>query len=243
MSNRLKHLSWSQLKEMKETTNLVIIPTGSIEANGLHLPLGLDTIVAERLAGLVASKVKAVVGPTLEVGDSSSLDDFPGTLVIRPEHFKLYLEDICRSLIKWGFKDILFINGHGKNVPIITQLADTLQEFDEVRSAQVEVWKFIKFQGENNTESAEIGHYHGGEAGTSVMLYLEPDLVDVSQWVNEPQRDADLFPEIIKYKKLSTLTKSSTIGNATLGTAEKGKFLVEMAVGRIEDFLKNEWNA
>ena len=241
MKNRIKHLNWTQFKEKKETTNLVIIPTGAIEANGPHLPLGLDTIVAEKLAELVAGKVQAFVGPTLEAGDSSTLDDFPGTLVIRPEHFKLYLEDVCRSLIKWGFKDFLFINGHGRNVPIITQLADTLQRVNGVRCAQIEVWQFIKFQATNMIETQEIGHYHGGEAGTSVMLYLAPELVDTAQWINEPLGDPDPFSDIKQYKKISALTKSSTIGNATLGTTEKGKLLVEMAVERIENFLKSEW--
>lgn len=242
MENRLKYLSLEQFKAKKETTNLIIIPTGAIEANGPHLPLGLDTIVAEKLAELVASEVQAFIGPTLEAGDSSSLDEFPGTIVIRPEQFKLYLEDVCSSLIKWGFKDFLFINGHGRNVPIITQLAHTLQQFDGVRCAQIEVWQFIKIQGGTAIETADIGHYHGGEAGTSVMLYLAPELVDTSQWVNESLKDPDPFPDIKVYKRFSTLTKSSTIGNATLGTAEKGKLLVEMAVERIEKFLKNEWN-
>jgi creatinine amidohydrolase len=241
MSNRLKHLSLTQFKEMKETTNLVIIPTGAIEANGPHLPLGLDTIVAEKLAELVANRIPAVIGPTLEVGESSSLYEFPGTLVIRPEHFKLYLEDICRSLIKWGFTDFLFINGHGRNVTIITQLVDTLHQFDRVRCAQVEVWQFIKYQSSNHSETADIGHFHGGEGGTSVMLHLAPELVDISQALNEPPGEPDAFPEILKYRKFSTQTKSSTIGNATLATAEKGRRLVEMAVERIEQFLKDEW--
>ncbi len=111
----------------KKTTDLVIIPSGAFEVYGPHLPLGTDTLVANKIAGLVAERVNAIIGPVLEAGESSELEDFPGTITISSESFKQYLWDTLRSLEKWGFKDFLFVNTHLGNVPIINQIAFEFQ--------------------------------------------------------------------------------------------------------------------
>src|SRR5690625_5863789 len=73
-TNFMKELSWTEFKERSKTTDFVIIPTGAFEVYGEHLPLGTDTIVAEKIAELIAERLNAVIGPTLEVGDSKALE-------------------------------------------------------------------------------------------------------------------------------------------------------------------------
>lgn len=240
-TNFLKEMSWTRFQERKKNTNLAIIPSGAFEVYGPHLPLGTDTLVATKIAELVAERVDSIIGPVLEVGDSSTLDEFPGTITIRPEHFKEYLVDAVLSLKKWGFTDFLFINTHVGNVPVINQVAVDLQRDEQVRCAQVDYWRFLKQHDKGIIESGDLAHAHASEAGTSVMMYLFPELCDLDKWVHEPPKRQDAFPDIIQYPKLSSITSSGTIGNATLGTKEKGEKIVKRSVDRIVQFLVESW--
>jgi Uncharacterized protein, putative amidase len=241
-TNYLKEMSWKRFVERKQSTNLAIIPSGACEVYGPHLPLGTDTLVAQKMSELVSERVNSIIGPTLEVGDSSSLDVFPGTITIRPENFKQYLYDSVMSLKKWGFKDFLFLNTHLGNVPIINQLALELQRDEEIRCMQTDYWRLLKTLDKGVIESGDLAHAHASEAGTSVILYLYPELCDVENWINEPPKLKDKFPDLIKYYKFSQKTTSGTIGDATLGTKEKGKELVKRSLDRIIQFLVEEWH-
>ena len=88
------------MAKLKETKT-VVIPAGACEVWGPHLPLGADTVMAEEVANRLADRMGWPVGPTLPVGDSAMVWG-PGTITVRPESFKMYLEDICDSLVKHG---------------------------------------------------------------------------------------------------------------------------------------------
>ncbi|SER77962.1 creatininase family protein [Psychrobacillus sp. OK032] len=240
-SNFLKEMSWTRFEGRKKDTDLVIIPSGAFEVYGYHLPLGTDTLVSVKIAEILAERVNAIIGPTLEVGDSTALEEFPGTMVIKAENFKQYLWDTVKSLEKWGFKKFLFINSHAGNVPIINQVARDLQSNSEIQCAQIDYWRFIKNHDNGIIESGELAHTHASEAGTSVMMYLYPELCDLEKWVNEPPKTGDDYPDIIKYIPFSEKTDSGTIGDATLGTKEKGEKLVNRSVNRIVEFLVESW--
>lgn len=240
-TNFLKEMSWKTFAERSQSTKLAIIPSGACEVYGPHLPLGTDTLVAVKVSELVAEKVNAIIGPTLEAGESAGLDAVPGTMTIRPESFKQYMTDCVQSLKKWGFTDFLFLNTHLGNVPIINQIAVQLQREEKIRCLQTDFWRLLATLDKGIIESPEYAHAHASEAGTSVMLYLYPELVDVTKWVNEPPKFKDQFPDLIKYYKFPERSDSGTIGNATLGTAAKGEQLVGRAVDRIVQFLAEQW--
>ena len=101
-TNYMKEMSWTAFVERIKETDLVRLPTGACVVYGPHLPLGSDLLVATKIAEKVATRVNAIIGPALEVGDSSTLDDFPGTITIRPDSYKSYLQDVVNSLVKWG---------------------------------------------------------------------------------------------------------------------------------------------
>ncbi|WP_201783755.1 creatininase family protein [Brevibacillus choshinensis] len=241
-TNRMKEMSWTTFLERKKQTDLVIIPTGACEVYGPHLPMGSDMLVATKIAELVAERVQAIIGPTLEVGDSSALDDFPGTITITPDSFKAYLKDVVDSLVKWGFKNFLFINGHAGNVAMVNHVSQTLRQQPELRCAQIDCWRFIKAQDQGIVESGEVAHGHAGEAGTSVLLYLYPELVDLGQAVDEVPKQKDSFPDVIKYARYGTKTDSGTIGYPSLASREKGEALVQRSVDRIAHFLNETWD-
>lgn len=241
-TNYMKEMSWTAFVERTKETDLVLLPTGACEVYGPHLPLGSDLLVATKIAEKVATRVNAIIGPALEVGDSSALDDFPGTITIRPESYKSYLQDVVNSLVRWGLKNFLFVNGHAGNVAMINHVAQSLRERPELRCAQIDCWRFIKSQDLGIVESGEVAHGHAGEAGTSVMMYLYPELVDTSKGIDEVPKQKDLFPEIIKYSRYSTKTESGVIGYSTAATSQKGEVLVQRSVDRIVHFLHDTWD-
>lgn len=240
-TNKLKEMSWKTFVKRKQDTNLAIIPSGACEVYGPHLPLGTDTLVAVKIAELVAERIPAIIGPALEVGDSSVLDIFPGTITIRPESFREYLLDVVNSLKKWGFTDFLFINTHLGNVPIISQIAHDMQRDKTYRCAQIDYWRFIQSVDEGIVETGKQAHGHASEAGTSVMQYLYPELVDEANAVNDPPAYDSSFPEIIQYRDYDFYTKTGTIGDATKGSREKGEALVARSVDRIVQYLTGSW--
>lgn len=240
---KIREMTWKEFDEKRRDGKVVVIPTGAIEVYGPGLPLGTDTIVAEEIANRVAEKMNLIVGPTLEVGESMALYDFPGTLTVRPESFRVYLEDICISFIKWGIKKFCFVNMHLGNVPMINQLSWRLKESYGVESCQIDWWRFIQPICEGITQySGAMAHGHASEAGTSCMLYLKPELVRTTECVKTELMYEDSCPDIIKYIEFGKYTDTGTIGDATVASVEKGREIVEKAVDRIVTFLQSYFN-
>jgi creatinine amidohydrolase len=90
-----------------------------------------------------------------------------------------------------------------------------------------------------------MAHGHASECGTSVMLHLRPDLVDMSKATRvEPGTDAySVFTDIIRYIPFGEKTDNGTIGDATIASAEKGKALLDACVERISAYMKHEFDA
>lgn len=242
----IKCMSSSEFDEKRKTCDTVIIPVGATEVYGPHLPMGSDILVAQAVAEKVAEKVNAMIGPSLEVGESYSLSKYPGTLYLRPETWKAVVEDYMISLMKWGFKKFMFINGHAGNVPIIGQLCRPMERDLGIKVAQVDWWRFTQKHalGVCDTEGW-MCHGHASECGTSVMLYLYPELVDMNKAEKVTPKegeDYEKYGDFITYTVFNETTESGTLGDATIATAEKGKAVVESCIDRIVKYMKEEFN-
>lgn len=242
-TNWLKEMSWTEFDERRKTCNTVIIPGGAIEVYGPHMPLGSDSIVSSAICELLADRTNAIIGPMIEVGESASLGQFPGTIVIKPNTYSLIMRDIIDSLVKWGFKNFIFVNMHAGNVPIISQIARDYQREKGIRCAQIDWWRFVQ---PNSVDiclnKGLMAHGHASECGTSIMMYLHPEYVDFSK-AECIQHDDKLekYPEINTYYEFSEYTLNGILGDATIATVEKGKAIVDKCVDRIVEFMKNEF--
>lgn len=244
MNNIIEQMTWMEFDERRKKTDTVIIPSGAIEVYGPQLPLGTDTIVAEEVSKLIAEKLDAVVGPTVQVGESYSLGMFPGTLVIKPESFKSYISDIFESLIKWGFKKFIFMNTHAGNTPIITQVIRDYKDKYDLKCVEIDWWRFVQPNGMDIFDNkGYMAHGHASECGTSVMMYLRPELVRTDKIVNAPPKNVKHYTEytdFIKFASFDTLTDIGSVGDSTAASAEKGEKLITRCVDRIVEFAKNE---
>ena len=240
----IKEMSWTELQEAAKTCDTIIIPCGAVEGYGPHMPLGSDIIVSHAISERVAARVNALIAPCIEMGESFSLGAFPGTMVIRPETYAMVVRDQLDSLIKWGFKNFMFMDMHAGNVPIISQIAREYQQSREIHCAQIDWWRFVQAHTGGICQfSGWRAHGHASECGTSVMLYLHPEYVDMDQLtVVTPQNPKfGKRPDVITYYEFSKTTPICMLGDAPVATREKGQKIVEACVDYIVDFMKDEF--
>ena len=236
----MKEMTSMEFAEAVKTCKTVIIPGGAFEIYGPQLPLGSDSIVSEAICERVAEKTNSIIGPFIEVGESASLYQFPGTIKIMPESYSLIMRDIIDSLVHWGFKNFMFINMHAGNVPIITQLCREAQRKYNIKTAQIDWWRFVQ---PNSVDICEckgwMAHGHASECGTSVMMYLHPEYVE-QEHLTCIKQDPSLckYPDIITFYEFAEKTPNGTLGDATIASREKGEKIVERCVDRISTFMK-----
>ena len=227
---------WVDLRDQFKQTDLALIPVGASEVYGPHIPNGTDGLTALALARNVAERVPVLVTPLVPVGYSKRLMDFPGTLSVTAAALKAYLHGVVESLRLHGVRRVLFINGHAGNVFPISELLQDLRDTYNLRGAQIDVWRFIQPLAKDVLESDTYPFGHAGEAMTSVMLHLHPELMHMDRAVkNLPESKA--FPDVMTVEPYGAMSDTGVLGDATLGTAEKGKIIFERSVERIVAFL------
>jgi creatinine amidohydrolase len=170
----------AELPAWAEAGAVVVVPIGSIEQHGLHLPLDTDNRTVEYVARQAARRlgdVPVLVTPTLPIGVSPHHMVYPGTLSLRVSTVLALLEDVCGSIIAHGFERVLILSGHGGNRETIGAAALELRH-----RLQRQIWAHCWFdlipQGPGalmDGPCPSIGH--SGEAETSAILALAPYLV------------------------------------------------------------------
>jgi creatinine amidohydrolase len=231
---------WVDFDAIRQETDLVIIPTGAVEVYGQHLPAGTDTIVVTHVARQVGERLGAPVLPTLPVGFSRSLGDFPGTLNISTPTLMAYVQETAESVIAWGFKRVLFINSHRGNIGPIGEVAMDLQDTFDVRCAQVFWWDYVAALVTDIVDSGPHANGHASEIGTSIMLHLEPDLVVADRIVDQTPAAPVPYADIIQYRGMKARSDTGVVGNPAVATAEKGEEMLKRAIDRIVAFVHDE---
>jgi len=245
--------TWTEVYAMEKGDKIILIPLGSTEQEGIHLPIGVDTYVAEAIAQAVAKEIDCLVGPTLPVGYSEWFLEFPGTVSLKIETLTQVLREYISSLIHHGFKKFIFVNGHGGNSSAVDVVSREFIMSHEVQIAMVEIWKIANSLAKDIPKLKENTLRHAGELMTSVMLYLHPDKVDMKKAKAEYVKSkkphftakSTLGPaefkgvEITLYEKARSLTESGIMGDPLSATAEKGKIIVNTITSYLIEMVKN----
>lgn len=125
----LQDLTWQEVDTYLDSERIVLVPVGSTEQHGPAGPLGVDAMVAITLVEDVAERTGVLAAPPIWYGDSSHHGAFAGTVSIRPETLTALVRDICRSLARHGFDQIVIVNGHkGSNLPALTSAVRVLHD-------------------------------------------------------------------------------------------------------------------
>lgn len=238
MEYKLRNMTWKAYAERCKTAKTIIIPSGACEVYGPHLPLGSDILVAKKVSELVAAEVNGIVAPCVEVGQSKSLTSVTGTIGISAKALTGVYREMIDEFIRMGFKNFFVVNTHLHNTQPLNEVLEDARIKNGIKYGQIGWWQYIPAFTDDLWECSNP-HGHASEAGTSVMLYLYPELVDMSKAVKTDSKFEDKWPGITKDLPYAEYTDSGTLGDGTLGTAEKGKITVERGVARIVDYIKN----
>ena len=242
MTNYIRKMSGKQyLARMKECPT-VIIPTGACEIYGPHLPMGTDLIVAKRIAELVAEKTGALIAPTIEAGESSALQAFSCTFPMPRKILEDYLDFLVGKLIQDGARNLVFLTGHAGNVDTASYIGKKyLAQHPDLKMVQIDWWRFANANsGEIFQFKGQMAHGHASECGTSVMLYLFPELVDLEEATCVEPAPSDGYTDFIGIVTFNSRTWNGTIGDATVASREKGEKLVSQCVNRIVNYMQEK---
>lgn len=229
--------------------SVVVVPFGSVEQHGYHMPVATDTILADAVchegAERVADDLPVLVTPPVWSGYSPHHLAFGGTLSLDSDTLQGLLEDVAESALPNGFDAILVVNGHGGNASLLgTVLAEIGLSNPAVEALGITYFQLAASFVEEVRESEPGGMNHGGEFETSLMLHLRPELVNEEQLAGtygetpyaEGVRDLTEPGSLVHpYTAIEDHTESGAIGDPELASAEKGAELFD----RLGDELAN----
>ncbi|MCI0420835.1 MAG: creatininase family protein [Acidobacteria bacterium] len=245
---RYEELTWPEVREVVLEQPVTVIPVGTIEQHGPHLPLITDACTATEMSRMAVERTAhALLMPTVSYAFNEHHLDFPGTIAIDTHPFINYVVGIGKSLSHHGFRKILIVNGHGSNVPFMDIAARTITNHTEAICALVSWWSLIPQNVLQEIRESEFpgGMAHGCELETSVMLQLRPDLVQMHKAEKDIHFEKSNFiwwdlqqPSPVTYQEwFSRYSKTGTVGDPTKASSEKGKRVVEAVVSRLAEFL------
>jgi creatinine amidohydrolase len=248
---RYEELTWPEVKTAVAEQKVVLIPVGTIEQHGPHLPLAVDVITSSTVCERAAAAVPdlALVMPPISYAFNEHHMDFPGTIAVDAHHFIDYVTDVGTSVARHGFRKIVLVNGHGSNVPFLDICARLITNSTDAIAAMAPWWGVVPREVWERVRQSEFpgGVAHACEIETSMLLYLRPDLVDMSKAVKEIafQKSKYFWWDLmgssgIQFQEwFSRYTGTGIVGDPTLATAEKGQAVVEAAVAGIIDLVRD----
>ena len=200
---RVFNLTWVEVKEWLEETDIILVPMGSCEQHGPHLPLGIDTFAGEYVAWKAAEKARVPVAPSVNYGYSPfhMRKNEPGTLTIGSQGFFQFLYDIGRSCVFHGFKKVVYVTGHTANSPVVDRVVRQLH-YDTGAlainyAADTEV--FADLCRDLLDAPDELPGWHGGEIEASSGLLIVPELCRMERAKKTLPHHIEWMPE--KFKK------------------------------------------
>lgn len=186
--NYLSNITINQVKILEEKTNIALLPVGPTEIYGQHLPAATDVLSAIDLAERTATKLQnngmeALIASPVYYGLAEGCNVFDGNTTLRYETVANLFEDICLSLAKWGFNEIVIISGHAepRNAEAIMEGARRASQKNEKLKVKISEWFFKGLpQVGPLCKGAHLEwDLHAGEIETSFMLLKHPELVDM----------------------------------------------------------------
>ena len=201
----------------------VLVPVGSIEQHGAHLPLDTDSAIAVAVAHGVAARLpdphEALVAPAVVYGSSGEHQSFAGTSSVGAQALRLTVLELVRSLRTWADRVVL-VNGHGGNLP---PLDDAVRQLVEEGHDVVRVVCATE-------QRPEEGDLHAGRTETSLMLHLRPTAVRRERAeVGDLRPLAEILPLMIS-GGVSAVSANGVLGDPRGASAEEGAAILERMV-------------
>ena len=210
-------------------TRAVIIPFGSTEQHGNHLPLDTDTIQAVDIAQVAAARRPIFIAPPVHYGVCRSTARHPGTVGIRTLTLKLLVMDLVGSFYDQGFRHIILLSGHAGTTHMATLVdagEELLDKYPDIFIAVIKEYDLAVSAGQGLLETS--GDSHAGEIETSRLLHSHPDLVKGMSPAEYPS-----FPQGILVRDKQKYWPGGVWGDPTKASAAKGKLLQQRMADKL----------
>jgi len=254
--HRFEKLTWPEINEAVLLDKVVVLPIGSTEQHGHHLPLDVDTRLASAVAYAAGERAheEILVLPPVAYGYTHHVMDFPGTVSIEPQTFVRFLLDITRSVAYHGFQRIVLVNGHGSNHPLVEQAGRQTNLQTDALCLTLSWWNLVApyWNDRVRTSVNPGGCAHAGELETSMYLHVDGDAVRVERtegalpdYMSLPGGDRWQFVDLTGGSGPATIvewtssySESGAFGSPQEATAQKGEMAFEHTVGEFVELVR-----
>jgi creatinine amidohydrolase len=244
----LTALTQPEAEAVLRRSGLVVIPCGSVEQHGPHLPFGTDWYAAESVAERLAEHLDALIAPIGPLGVTPFHAAIAGTLTLRPTTFGAVIEDVCHSLVRHGARRFVLVNWHEGNQAALNQAALAVQSHHDnaVRFVVVQaMWIAHELVGQ------EVGLTHGGAIEALAVLADHPRLAHLDRATNpgEPVRASAV--DALRRRRttyalvadIREITPSGWYGSLEGVTPERGRDMVERVAVRAAEQVRECFDA
>jgi creatinine amidohydrolase len=247
-------MTWEEFRDNVNSGTVIVVPVGSTELEGTHLPLGVDTIMADGVAARLAGEPGVLIGPTLPIGYSKWFNPFPGTISLEHDTLTRVFLEYCTCLINHGVKRIVFMNSHRGNNSCIEAAARTLIMERKVRIGMLSIWKLANDLTSRESGMIREGKFtHAGEIMTSSIMALEPETVVIDKIAPDSVKSPagglfevknslgdTAFQGSIQtvYQDIRDVTDTGIMGDPTPASAEKGEAILKLITDYARAFLQ-----
>lgn len=253
MSNLYRDQSWPAIKEHIEKQSLLILPVGTTEEHGPHLPVDTDARIAEaygqRLADALSPEMPVLLMDTIRYGYSMKImKQWPGTVVVRSRVFMDMIFDICRSVLDMGFSKLVLLDCHGHHSGPLNTVTRELCDACDKAIAIISPATLSKDEFNAVRKSGQGGAIHAGEWETSIILHTSPEVVDMSKATDEDtmrySSDFVAGDNFMGRQRVTWSTwylqasKTGVYGDPTCASAETGKIILDAATENGARFLR-----
>lgn len=230
---KLTHMTWKELDALDRGKTIIVMPIGSVEQHGPHLPLGTDFFLVEKLVERLLeweeSSYTGVVLPAIQFGVNTEHFRFPGTICIPEKYIEGILEGQADSMMRCGFSQFVIVNSHGGNTSLLDSF---IRRYRMAHNCRMTAFTYLSsgvYRGHESLFENELGlDVHAGEFETSIMQYFFPELVklDAQQDLDECNLPAKALPPGWLTHEWS---QSGVMGRPSLASSEKGRAFFEVA--------------
>jgi creatinine amidohydrolase len=242
-------IAWDSLRSPQFDRALLaqtvaILPIGSTEQHGPHLPVQVDTLlaveIAPRAARQCASGTRALVLPPLWVSLAEHHMEMAGTLTLDHATMLAFIRAVVRSLQRQGVQRVLLLNGHGGNMAALMTIVDQLSSEIDIALATLTYW-VTAAEAFGRILQGQANLLHACEAETSMLMYLRPDLVDgaAAMRVEAPSTGFLQAGGMHRWRPIGHWSCSGVVGVPRLATADKGRLLIEAAAAAVAERLQD----
>jgi creatinine amidohydrolase/Fe(II)-dependent formamide hydrolase-like protein len=240
----LGELTWPEAQKRFREVDIALLPVGSIEQHGPHLPLDVDAFDAEYMSqavGAACREPQPLVLPLIPYGVAYHHDDFPGTLSVGPDTLSRMVYEVGMSVAKHGITKLVIINGHGGNRPSLRFAAQMINR-------DAKIFTCVETGETSDADLAEMidteNDVHAGELETSTTLAQRPHLVPMDKARKFVPKFSSGYLDFTSkrsvewFARTSAISKTGVLGDPTKATREKGERMWEVMIRNMVEFVE-----